>query len=178
MPRSPTQMRSAFRWRRVGFPERQLSFARRSLPFGRPLDADTAGLIQLAQIGDRSLSRSAIGSIGLDQRPVGVSFTVLPAVARTNEHRGDSTPTTGSFNPKGLHYNAFQTPRQSETASMPSPPSAKLSRFTKNHRKFDRTPPRKSQKNQFRSATVELGLVLTKPTAYGRGPEEVRTDPR
>ena len=54
--------------------------------FGGVLDAQPMRFIELSEIGDDALSRPTLGAIRLHQRPVGVSFSVLPAITRANEH--------------------------------------------------------------------------------------------
>ena len=43
-------------------------------------------LIELSQISDNALSWSTLCSIGLNKRPIGMSFTVLASIAWSNEH--------------------------------------------------------------------------------------------
>ena len=54
--------------------------------FGRIFDAQPLRFVELAQIGNHPLPRPALGAIRLHQRPVGVAFAVLSAIARANEH--------------------------------------------------------------------------------------------
>lgn len=66
----------------------QLQLLVRSLlpALSRPLDATTLGILEFPQIGDNPLPGPAIGSIRLNQRPVGVSLAVPLPIAWPDEH--------------------------------------------------------------------------------------------
>ena len=54
--------------------------------FGRTPHAQPARLVQLPQIGHRALPRPSLGPIRLDQRPIGMIFSVFPSIAWPDEH--------------------------------------------------------------------------------------------
>ena len=66
----------------------QLQLLVRSLPLtlGRSLDTTPLRILELSQIGNNPLPRPTLGSIRLDQRPVGVSLAVLPPIAWPDKH--------------------------------------------------------------------------------------------
>ena len=64
--------------------KRVLPFRRTS--YGRIAQTETSRFIQLAQPGDHALPRSTLGTIGFDERPIGMAFSILVAEAGSNEH--------------------------------------------------------------------------------------------
>ena len=52
----------------------------------RVFDSQPALLIQLAKIGDHALPRPTRGSVGLDQSPIGMPFSILAPVAASHIH--------------------------------------------------------------------------------------------
>ena len=82
------------------------------LAFGRLLDAQSLWLVELPEIGDHPLPRAALGAIRLHQRPVGVAFAVLSAIARANEHARIVSLPTGV--PKGKVFTT--TPWRASTS--------------------------------------------------------------
>jgi hypothetical protein len=56
------------------------------LAFGGFLDAQAMRFVELSEIRDHPLPRAALGAIRFHQRPIGVPFSILPAIARANEH--------------------------------------------------------------------------------------------
>ncbi len=71
---------------RVVFPKLQLAFAGLLVAPCRAFHTQPPGFVELAQVGHGALPRSAIGADRFDQRPIGVLFAVLLAVAGANEH--------------------------------------------------------------------------------------------
>ena len=56
------------------------------LAFHRSLDADAFGFLEPAEPSNRSLARPPLGSIGLDQGPIRLAFSLDYSVARPDEH--------------------------------------------------------------------------------------------
>jgi hypothetical protein len=50
------------------------------------LDPTTLRFLQLTQIRDHTLPRPSLGTVGFDQRPVGMSFSIFSFVARPYKH--------------------------------------------------------------------------------------------
>ena len=78
----------------------ELFLASFRVAFGGVLHAQPMGFIELSEIGDDPLSRPALGAIRLHQRPVGVSFSVLSAITRANEHARHFKKSTPHSKPK------------------------------------------------------------------------------
>ena len=89
------------------------------LAFGGLLDAQPMRFVELPEIGDHALPRPALGAIRLHQRPVGVSLSVLSAIARANEHARIVALAPSRSEGQGLHYNALDRDRRTRPISVP-----------------------------------------------------------
>src|SRR6266851_4970337 len=93
------------------------------------------GSVQLPQVAQRPLARTARPSHRLYQRPVGVILTVLAALMRPQKHLPRSLSSAG-FGCKrvGLHYIAFSKPAIAKTrlVSIPTSKPAEFSTFATN----------------------------------------------
>jgi hypothetical protein len=74
-------------WRR-GSHFRQRQLGGEVLSTCRQHHAAAQRLFQVPQVGDDSLAGTASGSVGFDQRPVGLAFPVATAVMTAQEHEG------------------------------------------------------------------------------------------
>src|SRR5260370_36594659 len=82
------------------------------------------GSVQLPQVAQRPLARTARRSHRLYQRPVGVILTVLAALMRTQKHLSASLSSAGvGCKRVGLHYIAFSEPAIAKTRLVSLPTS-------------------------------------------------------
>jgi hypothetical protein len=80
--------------------------------------------VQLTQVAQRPLARTADRSHRLYQRPVGVILTILAALMRTQKHLPASLSSAGvGFKRVGLHYIAFSQPAIAKTRLVSLPTS-------------------------------------------------------
>src|SRR5882724_12121828 len=80
--------------------------------------------VQLTQVAQRPLARTAHRSHRLHQRPVDVILTILAALMRTQKHLPASLSSTGvGFKRVGLHYIAFSQPAIAKTRLVSLPTS-------------------------------------------------------
>jgi hypothetical protein len=87
------------------------------------------GSVQLPQVAQRPLARTADRSHRLYQRPVGVILTVLAALMRSQKHLPVSLSSAAiGFKRVGLHYIAFSEPAIANTRLV-SLPTLKIIEF-------------------------------------------------
>ena len=83
--------------------------------FRRHLDAQSPLLVEFSEIRHDPLPRAALGAMRLHQRPISVTFAVLPTIARANEHARNFRKTPPDSKPKVF----TTTPSASPTKNSP-----------------------------------------------------------